>query len=258
MLYFYHQISNQLKRFLIIALFLLCCHFAWAQGEDALHDDRIHIFGYVVTSDSLFPVRNTHVISKMAHCGTISNRNGEFFVPTKKVDTLWVSCVGYSRRLIPVDSTMAGNDTLLIRLTHDTITLKEVNIKPYYDYNTFKEMVINMPTIPLPREIQRLNEDLNDYWTRHPKVNNNGMPTVTASPLQFLYDKYNAKARRQARILRNRRMFNEVLREQGRTDELLPDSLDYSVDYRIYDFGDEEDKKPEKKKSEKKYIRLGE
>lgn len=246
-----------MKRFLIIAFLLLFRLFAWAQGEDALHSDRIHIFGYVVTTDSLFPVRNTHVISKMAHCGTISNRNGEFFVPTKKVDTLWVSCVGYSRRLIPVDSTMAGNDTLLIRLRPDTITLKEVSVKPYYDYNTFKEMVINMPTIPLPREIQLLNEDLNDYWTRHPKVNNNGMPTVTASPLQFLYDKYNAKARRQARILRNRRMFNEVLKEQGRTDELLPDSLDYSVDYRIYDFGDEEDKKPEKKKSEKKYIHFG-
>ena len=150
MLYFYDLITNQLKRFLIIALFLSCCRFAWAQGEDALHGDRIHIFGYVVTSDSLFPVRNTHVISKMAHCGTISNRNGEFFVPAKKVDTLWISCVGYARKLIPIDS-MTAQDTLLIRLRHDTITLKEVSIKPYYDYNTFKEMVINMPTIPLPR-----------------------------------------------------------------------------------------------------------
>ena len=246
-----------MKRFLIIALLLSCCHFSWAQGEDALYGERIHLFGYIVTSDSLSPVRNTHIISKMAHCGTISNRNGEFFVPTKKIDTLWVSCVGYSRRLIAVDSTMI-KDTLLICLRHDTITLKEVSIKPYYDYNTFKEMVINMPTIPLPREIQRLNEDLNDYWTRLPKMNNNGMPTVTASPVQFLYDKFNASARRQARILGNRRMFNEVLKEQGRTDELLPDSLDYSVDYKIYEFGDEEDSKASKKKSEKKYIRLGE
>lgn len=229
-----------------------------AQGEDVLHHDRIPIFGYVVTSDSLFPVRNTHVISKMAHCGTISNRNGEFFIPAKKVDTLWVSCVGYSRRLIPVDSTMAERDTLMIRLVRDTVTLKEVTVKPFYDYNTFKELVINMPSIPTPREIQRLNEELNDYWLRHPKVQGNGMPTVTANPIQYLYDKYNKSARRQARILRNRRMFNEVLREQGRTDELLPDSLDYSVEYRIYEFDEDGNALKPKKRQEKSYIRLGE
>ena len=56
----------------------------------------------------------------------------------------------------------------------------------------------------------------------------------TASPIQYLYDKYNASARRQNKLLRNRKMFNEILREQGRTDELLPDSLDYSIEYNFY------------------------
>lgn len=207
----------------------------FAQGEDALHNDRIHVFGYVMTTDSLLPVRNTHVISKMAHCGTISNREGEFFISAKKVDTLWVSCIGFSRRLVPIDSTMADGDPIMIRLVRDTITLKEVVVKPFYDYETFKQMVIEMPTLPTPREIQRLNEELNDYWVRHPKLKGNGMPTISGSPIQFLYDKYNKSARRQAKLLRNRRMFNEVLKEQGRTDELLPDSLDYSIDYKIYE-----------------------
>lgn len=244
-----------MKRFLVIALFLSVCLHALAQGDYGLHNDRVPYLGYIVTSDSLLPVRNTHVISKMAHCGTISNRQGEFFVPAQKVDTLWISCLGYARRLIAVDSTMV-NDTLVIRLEQDTVTLREVTVKPFYDYKTFKEMVINMPTIPTPREIERLKEDLSDYWVRHPRLNGNGMPSVTANPIQYLYDKYNKSARMQARILRNRRMFNEVLKEQGRTDELLPDSLDYSIDYRIYDL-DEEDLQPSKVKSEKKYIHFG-
>mgnify|MGYP004448073923 FL=1 len=242
-----------MKRLLFIALLLMACGFAKAQGEDALHNDRVPYFGYIVTSDSLFPVRNTHVISKMAHCGTISNREGEFFIPAKTVDTLWISCLGYSRRLIAIDSTML-NDTLMVRLVQDTITLREVTVKPFYDYNTFKEMVINMPSIPTPRELERLNDELNDYWLRHPNPRLKG-PSITASPIQFLYDKFNKSARRQNRILRNRRMFNEVLREQGRTDELLPDSLDYSIDYRIYDI-DDEDVKP-KRPSPKKYIHFG-
>ena len=196
------------------------------------------MLGKILTADSLRPVRNTHVISKMAHCGTVSNRDGIFLISAKSVDTLWVSCIGYSRRLIPIDSTMAAIDTLVITLQQDTITLKEVTVFPFYDYKTFKQMIIDMPSKPVPREIQRLNEELAGMKSgrernKYANFENGGF---TASPIQYLYDKYNASARRQRLLLRNRRMFNEVLREQGRTDELLPDSLDYSVDYRYYDF----------------------
>lgn len=188
-------------------------------------------------SDSLLPVRNTHVISKLAHCGTISNRDGVFFITSKQVDTLWVSCIGYSRLLIPVDS-MAALDTMLIVLERDTVTLNEVTVFPFYDYNTFKQMIIEMPSKPMPREIQRLNEELAGMRTgkkRDPYFNMENMG-FTASPIQYLYDRYNSSARRQNRLLRNRRMFNEILREQGRTDELLPDSLDYSVEYLYYNY----------------------
>ena len=171
----------------------------------------------------------------MGHCGTISNRDGVFFIPARMVDTLWVSCLGYARRLIPVDSTLSV-DTMQIVLERDTITLKEVTVFPFYDYNTFKQMIINMPSKPTPREIQRLNEELAGMRTgrkRNPYFNMENMG-FTASPIQYLYDHYNSSARRQNKLLRNRRMFNEILREQGRTDELLPDSLDYTIEYNYY------------------------
>lgn len=208
---------------------------AHAQSDDQLFRDKVPILGKIVTSDSLVPVSNTHVISKMAHCGTISNREGLFLVPAKSVDTLWVSCLGYSRRLIAVDSTVVG-DTMCIVLQRDTITLKEVTIWPFYDYRTFKQMIIEMPSRPLPREIQRLNDELAGLKTGR-KTNpyfNMGLNGFSASPIQYMYDKFNASARRQSRLLRNRKMFNEILREQGRTDELLPDSMDYLIEYNFY------------------------
>ena len=214
---------------------------AFTQGYDALDaKNKVPILGKIVASDSLMPVRNTHVISKMAHCGTISNREGIFFILAKNVDTLWVSCLGYSRVLIPIDSTLATIDTMQIVLHRDTITLKEVTVFPFYDYETFKQMIIEMPSKPTPREIQRLNEELAGMRTgreRNPYFNmeNGGF---TASPIQYLYDKFNASARRQSKLLRNRRMFNDILREQGRTDELLPDSMDYLIDYRVYEYDD--------------------
>ena len=229
------------------------CVFAIAQGDDEDRQKRVNFYGYVVTADSLRPVRNTHVISKMAHCGTISNQQGKFHIQARQVDTLWVSCVGYARRLIVIDEKLNSTDTLVIRLYPETITLREVTVLPFTNYETFKEILITMPSTKTLDEIERLNDDLDEMWLSRTPVGN-GMPTITANPIQYLYDKYNASARRQSKLRRNRRMYNEVLREQGRTDELLPDSLDFAVDYK---FSDDELLNPNAMVPRKKYIRVG-
>ena len=129
-----------MKRLLVILSFLLCSATLFAQKETVDDHGRRPYYGFIISASTREPIRNTHVISKMAHCGTISNMQGRFVIPAKGVDTLWVSCVGYSRRLIAIDSTMAaGRDTLLIALRSDTITLREVTIMPFYDYETFKD-----------------------------------------------------------------------------------------------------------------------
>ena len=225
-----------MKRYLFILAMFFSVLRLFAQGHDVLNvEKRMPILGMIVTSDSLLPISNTHVISKMGHCGTISNRDGVFLIPARMVDTLWVSCLGYARKLIPVDSTLEV-DTMQIVLERDTIMLKEVTVFPFYDYKTFKQMIIDMPSKPVPREIQKLNEELAGMQSgrkRDPYFNfeNGGF---TASPIQYMYDHFNPSVRRQNKLLRNRRMFNEILREQGRTDELLPDSMDYSVEYNFY------------------------
>ena len=66
-------------------------------------------------------------------------------------------------------------------------------------------------------------------------------------------------------------MYNEVLREQGRTDELLPDSLDFAIDYKMYELDEAAEARKNKKELDtvnkvgkikpmvprKKYIRFG-
>ena len=235
--------SQRVKRLFFILAMVSCCLAAVAQSID--QDKRVDFYGYVVTADSLKPIRNTHVISKLAHCGTITDRQGKFHIQARQIDTLWVSCVGYSRRLVALDSTLTSSDTLVIRLYPETITLREVTVLPFTNYETFKEMLITMPSIKMPDEIERLYEDLDDLWLSRAPTGN-GMVTVSASPIQYLYDKYNASARRQATLLRNRRMYNEVLREQGRTDELLPDSLDFAVDYKMYELDEAAENKKNK------------
>lgn len=232
---------------------MLCGFSAVAQNEGDKANHLIDFYGYVVTADSLRPIRNTHVISKMAHYGTITDLTGKFHIQAQQVDTLWVSCIGYARRLVALDTTLTSRDTLVIRLSPETITLREVTVLPFSNYESFKEVLITMPSIETPDELKRLNEDLDELWLSRAPAGN-GMPTITASPIQFLYDKYNRSARLQAKLKRNRRMYNEVLREQGRTDELLPDSLDFTVNY--YDESSET-VSPKALVPRKKYIQLG-
>ena len=234
-----------------------CCVFAVAQDDDEKKQKRVDFYGYVVTADSLKPIRNTHVISKMAHCGSISNQQGKFHIQARQIDTLWVSCIGYARRLIAIDENLSSNDTLVIRLYPETITLREVTVLPFTNYETFKEILITMPSTKTLDELERLNDDLDDLWLSRTPAGN-GKPTITANPIQFLYDKYNASARRQSVLRRNRRMYNEVLREQGRTDELLPDSLDFVVEYKLpVSYDDKESLNPNALVPRKKYIRIG-
>ena len=245
-----------MKQLLFILALLLCSTAVFAQDHIEDKQKRVDFYGYVVTADSLHPIRNTHVISKLAHCGTITDRQGKFHIQARQIDTLWVSCVGYTRRLVALDTTLTSSDTLVIRLRPETITLREVTVLPFTNYETFKEMLITMPSIKTPEELQRLDEDLKEI--QHGVNMGNGMATISASPIQYLYDKYNASARRQATLLRNRRMYNEVLREQGRTDELLPDSLDFAIDYKMYELDEAaETGKPKAMVPRKKYIHFG-
>ena len=255
MLYFSKLKTHRVKRLLFILFLLSGSVLAFAQNDDEDRHKRVDFYGYVVTADSLHPIRNTHVISKMAHCGTISNKQGLFHIQARQTDTLWVSCVGYARRLIAIDPSLSSSDTLVIRLYPETITLREVTVLPFTNYETFKEMLINMPSAKTLDEIERLNQDLDDLWLSRVPVGN-GKPTITANPIQYLYDKYNASARRQATLQRNRRMYNEVLREQGRTDELLPDSLDFSIEYKNTEDGFEAPN-PKAMVPKRKYIRIG-
>ena len=256
-MYYSHPKQQGLKQLLLILALMMFCSTTFAQSEDEPKQKRVDFYGYVVTADSLHPIRNTHVISKMAHCGTITDRQGKFHIQARQIDTLWVSCIGYTRRLVALDTTLTSSDTLVIRLYPETITLREVTVLPFTNYETFKEMLITMPSIETPDEIKRLNSDLDELWLSRVPAGN-GKPTITANPIQFLYDKYNKSARRQATLQRNRRMYNEVLREQGRTDELLPDSLDFDVYYNMYELDEAvETAKPKAMVPRKKYIRIG-
>lgn len=209
-----------MKRILTASVFLIMVFVCQAQT------DRRLINGLILSSDSLEPLYSTHIISKMTRLGTISDFDGGFHIYVSPPDTLWVSNVGFKRLLVAVDSTIMANDSILVMLERDTTQLDEVEVIGFYDYRTFKHLIATMPTRQTP-DFYTVSEELTGSLIGIRPREGNDVPVVTASPIQALYDAFNKKSRRERRLIRNRREYNDALRREGRFDELLPDTLEF-------------------------------
>jgi len=162
--------------------------------------------------------------------GTISDYEGKFRLKVSSPDTLWVSNVGFKRVLVTIDSATLAKESILILLDRDTTQLEEVEVKAFYDYRTFKHLLVNMPT-PKSPDLYTIEEELANSLVGIEPSKEQALTVVKGlSPIQALYDAYNKKSRRERRLMRNRREFNEILRAEGRLDELLPDTLEYLID----------------------------
>lgn len=206
--------------FLFTMVTAICCQ---AQSDFV-------ISGQILSSDSLQPIFSTHVISRMSRMGTISNYEGRFRLKVSCPDTLWVSNVGFKRILVAIDSSTLEKKSILVLLDRDTTQLEEVEVRAFYDYRTFKYLIVNMPT-PKSPNLYTIDEELANSLVGIEARKDQTIPVVSGlSPIQALYDAYNKKSRRERRLMRNRREFNEILRAEGRLDELLSDTLEYIID----------------------------
>ncbi|HEX6222759.1 MAG TPA: carboxypeptidase-like regulatory domain-containing protein [Chryseolinea sp.] len=81
--------------------------------------------GIVVDSASLSALPGVHVKIKNSDRGTSTNSKGEFFIPTKPTDTLFLTRVGYIDLVVPL---LFEEEDILIRLKERVRILKEITI----------------------------------------------------------------------------------------------------------------------------------
>lgn len=199
-----------MKKSLLFLLFLFVSQLAEAQ-------ERITLHGFVRSADSLLGLPNVHIISKLAHRGTISFKDGSFAIRGFREDTLLVSSVGYSQKLFVVnDAVLQQPHGLLVLLEKDTVRMQEVVVKAFYDWPTFKYLFVHMESIK-PTEVERLDEDLDNSL-----VGIRPAPLTIKGPIQALYDFFNEMARLQRRLERNRAAYNAQLIKEGREQDTIP------------------------------------
>jgi hypothetical protein len=177
-------------------------------------NDSLFVFeAKVLSSDSLLPIANAHIISKHTLRGTISVDSGFFNLRVNRNDSLMISSMGFSNKLfIITDSVIRIKKPANILLDKDTIMLNEVIIRAFWDYEIFKQLIIDMR---LPDEIQiMLNND-------NMILNRPLQPSVTG-PVQALYNVFNHTAKLQRKLLKNRIRYNKMMIQMGRINDTIP------------------------------------
>lgn len=176
-----------------------------------------YLEGRVFTADSLKELSDVHIISKLAKRGTISLPDGTFYIKTAVNDSLLFSMVGFSRKIVLITEKMLeNNERISVMLRKDTILMQEVVIRSFYDYQTFKYMIVNMkPLKPvnlesIDRELETSLEEVRTY------------PASASGPVQAFYNYFNEMARLQRRMEHNRLLYNEQLILEGKFDDTIP------------------------------------
>ena len=160
--------------------------------------------GSIVSADSLAPIPQAHILSELSHFGTTSDFDGKFSIQTRRIDTLRISSVGFVTKYININHDSIDANNFRITLQRDTIVLEEIDIIPYYNFSTVKEIVRNAP-IEKPFIVQGANENIEDFLYQKPKKIPDDKGILT--PIQTLYNRFNKKERLKRKLERNRRKY---------------------------------------------------
>ena len=181
-----------------------------------MNDSLIVLKGRVLSSDSLLPLHNTHVISKFNHWGSITNDQGRFIMYVSRYDSLLLTSVGFTPKILFIDDAVINypGQEFNILMNKDTIQINEVIIRAFYDYETFKQMIVGMEPLSL--------DQFYPQWEGTELMYMQPTPKGFKGPVQILYDLLNKDARLQRQMIRNRKSYNELMRQLNRPQDTIP------------------------------------
>ena len=187
-----------MKRLIIIGIIFFCCISLKAQNK------YFTIKGSIVSADSLAPIPRAHILSELSHFGTTSDFDGKFSIQTREIDTLRISSVGFVTKYININHDSIDANNFRITLQRDTIVLDEIDVTPYYNFSTVKEIVRTSP-IEKPFIVEGVNDNIEDFLYQKPKKIPDDKGIL--SPIQTLYNRFNKKERLKRKLERNRKKY---------------------------------------------------
>lgn len=219
----YHLFTNLLTNkyhkyqvFILLLVSLLCSPFLSKLYTQDLPNNLIEFEGQILSADSLIPLYNTHIISKFNRWGSITNYDGSFKMYVSKYDSVLITTVGYSPMIVYVDDSVINNTgpDYQVFMSKDTVLINEVLIRAFYDYETFKQLVISMEPLSL--------DQFYPEWEGTELLYKQPTPEGFKGPVQMMYDWLNRDQRLQRQMIKNRKQYNDLMRKLNRHMDTIP------------------------------------
>ncbi len=167
-------------------------------------DSVFYLKGRVIDDNNLQGLSNVHVINKTLKTATISGYDGSFKLPAMAGDSLFISMIGYKKKKIIVQPEYAkGFYKMIVKMNFDIVNMEPITIlgKTYSQFREdFKSLHIEPITLN-QLEIDKMNKELKELSYQYRQA--------VLSPIQYLYDRFNKKARLRRKMLRERAKWND-------------------------------------------------
>jgi len=146
----------------ILLIFILWIIILAPSKGQAANQDRPEKFVQVsgIVTDELYrPVQGAAIVSKKLRRGSISEKSGIYSITSTPGDTIFFRALGFKRYHTIIPESYEDRFCMVdIVLEADTITIDEVTILPWKDYNDFiRDMTKEQPVDPI---IENMNENL--------------------------------------------------------------------------------------------------
>lgn len=200
-----------------LAVLLLAGKAANAQEQNPEFQDTIRLIqGKVISAGSILSLLQVHIINLSLNRATLSDRLGNFMIEAKEGDTLYLSHVGFKKRLVQYSSRF--NDTAGIYhvvMFEDTTVLKRYRVFAATRLVQFKSDFIS----------KKAEEDtLNPAFETFKEENYFKAPSaglVLPGPFTLIYENFNKHARLRKKLDRNRQEYYDNLSEEEKRKVLF-------------------------------------
>lgn len=199
----------------MIAVFFIFFSGFKAVGQQEKKDLKL-LEGNVLTADSLKPILNAHIISKFNYWGTISDYEGKFKLHVSLYDSILITSIGYRPIILFIDDTLSKHlKDYPVLMQKDTVLINEIIIRGYWDYRTFKQLIINMEPLDLSN-FYEITDGINKELEYNPAYQG------IKGPIQALYDRFNKNERLERKLVKNRQEYNDIMIKMGRIYDTIP------------------------------------
>lgn len=222
------------KKILFIFLFIafsiqLYSQESGTESKDTIAQDvSIALKGKIISVNDKKPLQSAHVVNLNSVVGTITNIKGQFEIPAKANDTIFISYIGYQSIKLKITNDLLKGNELEIAIHEKIVNIDEVTIKSHKLIGVLVVDAKNVPKDSYSRIHIRGLPQAYEIGRSYDKAFNSGLGAIF-NPVDFWYNKFGKKPKEMNK-LRKLKEGNQMryMMKQKYSREIMMDYLDMS------------------------------